>query len=186
MLLFSRGRGDEELRARSIGQSDRDVGGPARNAFTENFSDTEGRHRPAEIPFGGCQVRLRNCNAHCIRRLTMRKGRFNTPAAEIAQRYSESVSFDWRLYRYDIAGSTAHAAALARARIMTRAEHRKIEGGLRAIQQQIESGKFQWDRSHEDVHMNIEAALTKRIGPRRRETADCPQSERPSCAGHEA
>ncbi|PYL17943.1 MAG: argininosuccinate lyase [Verrucomicrobia bacterium] len=95
----------------------------------------------------------------------MRKGRFNTPAAEIAQRYSESVSFDWRLYRYDIAGSTAHAAALARARIMTRAEHRKIEGGLRAIQQQIESGKFQWDRSREDVHMNIEAALTKRIGP---------------------
>ena len=45
----------------------------------------------------------------------IRKGRFNKPAAEIAQRYGESVSFDWRLYRHDIAGSIAHAAALARA-----------------------------------------------------------------------
>ena len=44
---------------------------------------------------------------------TMRKGRFNQPAAELAQRYSESVSLDWRLYRHDIAGSIAHAAALA-------------------------------------------------------------------------
>jgi argininosuccinate lyase len=48
----------------------------------------------------------------------MRKGRFNKPAAEIAQRYSESVSFDWRLYRYDLAGSISHAA-LARAGIIT-------------------------------------------------------------------
>jgi len=94
----------------------------------------------------------------------MRKGRFNKPAAEIAERYSESVSFDWRLYPYDIAGSIVHASALARAGILTRAEALKIERGLRAIQTQIESGRFQWDRSLEDVHMNIEAALTKRIG----------------------
>src|SRR5438128_593167 len=93
----------------------------------------------------------------------MRKGRFSKPAAEIAQRYSESVSFDWRLYRYDIAGSIAHAAALARAGIITAAERRKIETGLRAIQKEIESGKFKWDRSLEDVHMNIEAVLAKRI-----------------------
>jgi argininosuccinate lyase len=72
----------------------------------------------------------------------MRKGRFNKPAAEIAQRYSESVSFDWRLYRYDLAGSVAHAAALARAGIITANERRKIESGLRTIQQEIESGKF--------------------------------------------
>jgi argininosuccinate lyase len=95
---------------------------------------------------------------------SMRKGRFNKPAAEIAQRYSESVSFDWRLYRYDIAGSLAHAVALGRARIITAAECRRIESGLFAIQKEIESGKFTWDRSLEDVHMNIEAALTKRIG----------------------
>ncbi len=94
----------------------------------------------------------------------MRKGRFDKPAAEIAQCYSESVSLDWRLYLYDIAGSTVHAAALARAGIITTAERRKIERGLRAIQTQIEAGTFKWDRSLEDVHMNIEAALTKRIG----------------------
>jgi len=94
----------------------------------------------------------------------MRKGRFKKPAAEIAQRYSESVFFDWQLYRFDIAGSIAHAAALARAGIISVDELQKIEIGLRAIEKEIESGKFEWHRSLEDVHMNIEAALTKRIG----------------------
>jgi argininosuccinate lyase len=94
----------------------------------------------------------------------MRKGRFSKPAAEIALRYGESVSFDWRLYRYDIAGSIAHAAGLARAGIITAAERRRIETGLRAIQKEIESRKFEWEQSLEDVHMNIEASLVKRIG----------------------
>jgi argininosuccinate lyase len=94
----------------------------------------------------------------------MRKGRFHKPAAEIARRYSESVSIDRRLYRHDIAGSMAHAAALAQAGILTSEEREKIEKGLRAIEQEIEAGKFKWNESLEDVHMNIEAALTKRIG----------------------
>ena len=95
----------------------------------------------------------------------MRKGRFNRPASEIAQRYSESVSFDWRLYRYDIAGSIAHAAALAQEGIITADERQQIQSELRALEKEIECGKFEWDRSLEDVHMNIEAALTRRIGP---------------------
>src|SRR2546422_2690328 len=94
----------------------------------------------------------------------MRKGRFENPAAALAQRYSESVSFDWRLYRYDIAGSIAHAAALAQGGIITAEEQRRIENELRAIEKEIESGKFEWERSLEDVHMNIEAALVNRIG----------------------
>ena len=94
----------------------------------------------------------------------MRKGRFRDSAAQVAQRYSESVSFDWRLYRHDIAGSLGHAAALAQAGIITANERDKIDNGLRAIEKEIEAGKFQWDQSLEDVHMNIEAALTKRIG----------------------
>ena len=94
----------------------------------------------------------------------MRKGRFDKPAAEIAQRYSESVSFDWRLYPYDIAGSIVHATALAAAGIITAGERQKIENELRTIEKEIESGKFEWDESLEDVHMNIETALTKRIG----------------------
>ena len=94
----------------------------------------------------------------------MRKGRFNKPMAEVAQRYSASVSFDWRLYPYDIAGSSAHVAALAAAGIISADERDKIDNGLRAIERDIENGKFKWDESLEDVHMNIEAALTKRIG----------------------
>lgn len=94
----------------------------------------------------------------------MRKGRFTKPAAEIAKRYSESISFDWRLYRHDIAGSNAHVAALAEARIVTADERDKINSGLREIELEIENGKFKWDESLEDVHMNIEAALTKRVG----------------------
>src|SRR5207249_8879304 len=94
----------------------------------------------------------------------MRKGRLSQPPAELAQRYSESVSLDWRLYRHDIAGSIAHAAALARAGVLTADESHQIENGLRVIEKEIESGKFEWDTSLEDVHMNIEAALTKRIG----------------------
>src|SRR6266704_1458189 len=70
----------------------------------------------------------------------MRKGRFNKQAAEVAQRFSESVSFDWRLYPYDIAGSIAHAAALAQAGILTADEREKIDNGLREIEAEIESG----------------------------------------------
>ena len=94
----------------------------------------------------------------------MRKGRFSDAAAEIAQHYSQSVSFDWRLYRHDIAGSIAHARALAQAGILTSEELEKIYNGLHDIEKEIADGKFEWDQSLEDVHMNIEAALTKRIG----------------------
>jgi len=94
----------------------------------------------------------------------MRKGRFRKPLAAVAARYSESQSFDRRLYRNDIAGSIAHAAALAKAGIVSDAEKKKIETGLREIEREITSGKFMWDDSLEDVHMNIENALTKKIG----------------------
>ncbi len=94
----------------------------------------------------------------------MRKGRFTSPAPDLAQRYGESVSFDRRLYRYDIAGSIAHAAALAKAGIITADDCEKIAAGLHAIEEEIAAGKFQWDPQLEDLHMNIEMALTKRIG----------------------
>src|SRR5438874_11493308 len=94
----------------------------------------------------------------------MRTERFSSPAAEIAQRYSESVSFDRRLYHHDIAGSIAHASALASAGILAADEFEMIARGLREIESEIAAGTFVWDMSLEDVHMNIEAALTKRIG----------------------
>ena len=94
----------------------------------------------------------------------MRKGRFTGPASKLAQQFSESLSLDRRLFDYDIAGSLAHAAALREAGVLSPEEGKKIEDGLRAIRAEIEAGNFEWDQSLEDVHMNIEAELTKRIG----------------------
>jgi argininosuccinate lyase len=95
----------------------------------------------------------------------MWKGRFSQPTSERVQRYGESVSFDWRLYAQDIRGSIAQSKALLKARIITKGEQAAIERGLLDIQAEIESGNFEWQESLEDVHMNIEAELTKRIGP---------------------
>ena len=95
----------------------------------------------------------------------MWKGRFQQETAPAVQRFTESVSFDWRLYKFDIQGSMAHAAALQKAGLLTPEEHQQIESGLRAIEREIDEGKFLFRPELEDVHMNIESALTARIGP---------------------
>ncbi|HLP76134.1 MAG TPA: argininosuccinate lyase [Candidatus Paceibacterota bacterium] len=92
-----------------------------------------------------------------------RSGRFaGGPAADVAQ-FTESISFDWRLWRHDILGSMAHATMLQKIGVLTRAELGAITKGLDAIAQEISAGKFQWKPELEDVHMNIEAELTKRV-----------------------
>jgi argininosuccinate lyase len=94
----------------------------------------------------------------------MLRGRFNQETAASMQRLSESVSFDWRLFRFDILGSIAHAKALHKAELLTEGELQQIETGLLAIEEEIIAGTFQFRLELEDVHMNIEAELTKRIG----------------------
>jgi argininosuccinate lyase len=94
----------------------------------------------------------------------MWKGRFSEQTAELLQSYSESISFDWRLWRYDIQGSIAHAAALTAAGLITEEERQQIAEGLRDIGHDIEHGTFQFKTELEDIHMNIEAELTRRIG----------------------
>jgi argininosuccinate lyase len=94
----------------------------------------------------------------------MWKGRFETATSNLVQRYGESISFDWRLYPYDIQGSLAHAAALQRAGILTKKELGEIQKGLKAVLAEIDSGSFEWRMELEDVHMNIESALTQKIG----------------------
>jgi len=84
--------------------------------------------------------------------------------AELAVDFVESLSIDKRLYKYDIAGSIAHAQMLAEEKLITKAEYGKIKKGLLAIEKQIDSGKFEFDKSCEDIHMAIEAALIKRAG----------------------
>lgn len=92
-----------------------------------------------------------------------RSGRFGSgPAADVAA-FSESISFDWRLWRQDIRGSIAHAAMLARIGILTTTERDAIRKGLETIGQEIEAGTFTWNPALEDVHMNIEAELTRRV-----------------------
>ena len=94
----------------------------------------------------------------------MWKGRFKTETAELLRDYSESISFDWRLYRHDIAGSIAHATALQAAGLISAGELEAIRTGLLTIRDEIDRGEFTWKRDLEDVHMNIEAELTRRIG----------------------
>ncbi len=91
-------------------------------------------------------------------------GRFNEPTDAFVEAFTASVDFDRRLYRYDIQGSVAHATMLARAGILTAAERDQILSGLEAVGAQIERGEFPWSVALEDVHMNIESALTRRIG----------------------
>jgi len=90
-------------------------------------------------------------------------GRFGAGPAELMLRFSESVSIDRRLAPFDIAGSQAHAAMLAHVGLITAAERKAIHRGLDAILAEITAGTFHWDIQLEDVHMNIEQALTKRV-----------------------
>jgi argininosuccinate lyase len=93
---------------------------------------------------------------------TSRSGRFSSgPGADVAL-FTESISFDWRLWRHDILGSLAHAAMLRKIGVLTEAEEADIVQGLGEIQREIEDGRFTWQPELEDVHMNIESELTRR------------------------
>lgn len=91
-------------------------------------------------------------------------GRFSKDPSARLRAYGQSVSFDQRLALQDIAGSKAHAAALRKVRLLTPNEWKTIHRGLESIAREIRAGKFVWREELEDVHMNIEAALTKKIG----------------------
>lgn len=91
-------------------------------------------------------------------------GRFSQATADLVLRYGESVSYDWKLYRHDVAGSIAHARAQQKAGLLTQEEFEAIRTGLEGILADIEAGNFTWSTKLEDVHMNIESELTRRIG----------------------
>jgi argininosuccinate lyase len=91
-------------------------------------------------------------------------GRFSELTDLLVEAFTESVSFDWRLYAHDIDGSIAHARMLAKVGVLTRPEALKIAAGLTRIRREIEAGRFRWDPALEDVHMNIEARLIERVG----------------------
>jgi argininosuccinate lyase len=90
-------------------------------------------------------------------------GRFEFGPAALMLKFSESVSFDRRLAPFDIAGSKAQASMLAHVGLITSKERDDIHGGLDQILAEIAAGTFVWEERLEDVHMNIEQALTKRV-----------------------
>ena len=91
-------------------------------------------------------------------------GRFTAPTDAFVEAFTAAVSFDQRLYEYDIMGSIAHARMLAHVDVLTNAECTQIVAGLIEIQQEIARGEFKWSVALEDVHMNIETRLTQKIG----------------------
>ncbi len=91
-------------------------------------------------------------------------GRFKESTDTLMEQFSASISFDRRLYAYDIKGSIAHCQMLAKCKIISQAESKKIVGGLKRVLKEFESGKFQCDDRLEDIHMNIESRLTELVG----------------------
>ena len=91
-------------------------------------------------------------------------GRFSESTDQFVQEFTASVNFDQRMYAQDIRGSIAHATMLAEAGVISNDERDAIIQGLEQVRADIESGQFQWSVALEDVHMNIEASLTDRIG----------------------
>lgn len=91
-------------------------------------------------------------------------GRFTEPTDAFVERFTASESFDRRMAEQDIRGSVAHATMLCTKGILSADELSAIKSGLDQVKADIESGQFEWSVSREDVHMNIEAALTAKIG----------------------
>jgi argininosuccinate lyase len=94
----------------------------------------------------------------------MWSGRFSASASSLLDQFNASIMFDRKLYREDIEGSIAHATMLAKQGILTDEELSQIKNGLAQVQQEIESGEFEWKISDEDLHMGIEKRLTALIG----------------------
>ena len=95
---------------------------------------------------------------------TLWGGRFTEGTDAFVQAFTASVNFDQRLFREDIAGSRAHAKMLCKVGVLTEDDKDKILQGLDEIEHEIEQGEFKWSIELEDVHMNIEARLTEKVG----------------------
>lgn len=91
-------------------------------------------------------------------------GRFKLGPSEIMEQINVSIDFDQRLWKQDIKGSLAHSEMLSQKGIISKTDKEKIHEGLEHIRQEIQSGKFQFSRNLEDIHMNIEARLAENIG----------------------
>jgi len=92
------------------------------------------------------------------------QARLGASADALTERFVESISLDRRLWKYDIAGSLAHADMLAEVGLISKSDLRKIRAGFKSVEKDIEGGTFTFDPKYEDIHMVLEAALIERIG----------------------
>ncbi|MBI5469675.1 MAG: argininosuccinate lyase, partial [Deltaproteobacteria bacterium] len=92
-------------------------------------------------------------------------GRFKESTDKLVEEFNASISFDKRLYKFDIMGSIAHATVLAKAGILTQKESKKIIAGLKKVDKEISGGLFSFTPEMEDIHMAVEKRLTELIGP---------------------
>ena len=91
-------------------------------------------------------------------------GRTSGDVSKIADDFNSSIHFDKKMYKQDIRGSLEHALMLSTVGIISREEYLKIADGLTSVLRDIESGELTIDESAEDIHMFVEAELTRRIG----------------------
>jgi len=92
-------------------------------------------------------------------------GRFDAPTARIVEDFTTSLSVDRVLYPHDIAGSRAHVRALVRAKLLSAAEGRRLDAGLRRVLAELDGGRFRFRPVDEDIHMAVERRLTELVGP---------------------
>jgi argininosuccinate lyase len=92
-------------------------------------------------------------------------GRFKEKTEKVVENFTSSLSFDVRLWKYDIEGSTAHVKMLGKQKIIPGKDAELIIHGLEKIKEEIQAGRFKFLDNLEDVHMNIEYALISKIGP---------------------
>jgi len=105
--------------------------------------------------------------------MPMWDGRFKKELDSNVNDFNSSIKFDSRMYKQDILGSIAHSTMLEKQSIIGKEDKDKIITELNNILDEIESGKLKIDSSSEDIHMFVEAELTKRIGEARKEIAYC-------------
>ena len=91
-------------------------------------------------------------------------GRFSEKTDRIVEDFTSSIDIDKRLYAYDIEGSIAHCRTLAKGGIISKEDADTLIEGLRNIKNEIERGKFQFDKCLEDIHMHIETRLVEQVG----------------------
>lgn len=91
-------------------------------------------------------------------------GRFQNATSSLMDDFNSSIQFDWQLYKHDIDGSKAHSKMLNKIGILTDDELSTILDALEALKKDIEAGTVEFEVSNEDIHMNVEALLTQRIG----------------------